>query len=84
MQFRLHIDVPLGVNEEEAMQKAQYFMKFVFSDDDQLERMREHFKLSQLNYRLGHDEDRQKSNYLKKTENGHVTNKKIRIDFSSD
>ena len=72
------------MDEEEATQKAEYFMKFVFSDDDQAERMRKNFNLTQLNYRLGHDEDRQKSNYLKKTENGHVTNKKIRIDFSSD
>ena len=31
---------------------------------------------------LGHDEDRQKSNYLDKNENGHVTNKKSRISLS--
>jgi len=38
--------------------------------------------VDQVNYRLGHDEDRQKSNYLNKTESGHVTNKKSRLTFS--
>ena len=32
-----------------------------------------------INFRLGHDDDRQKSNYLIKNENGHVANKKSRI-----
>jgi hypothetical protein len=32
-----------------------------------------------INYRLGHDDDRQKSNYLDKNENGHVSNKKSKI-----
>jgi hypothetical protein len=35
--------------------------------------------VEQVNYRLGHDEDRQKSNYLLKNENGHVSNKKCHI-----
>jgi hypothetical protein len=35
--------------------------------------------IEQINYRLGHDDDRQKSNYLLKNENGHVANKKNRI-----
>jgi hypothetical protein len=34
-----------------------------------------------MNYRLGNDEDRQKSNYLKKDEEGHVNNKKTRLTF---
>jgi len=38
--------------------------------------------VEQINYRLGHDEDRQKSNYLDKNENGHVTNKKSRISLT--
>ncbi len=37
------------------------------------------FGVEQVNYRLGHDEDRQKSNYLIKNENGHVSNKKCHI-----
>jgi len=35
--------------------------------------------VKEINYRLGHDEDRQKSNYFTKNENGHVNNKKSKI-----
>jgi hypothetical protein len=38
--------------------------------------------ISEVNYRLGHDEDRQKSNYLLKTPSGHVVNKKSRIELA--
>ena len=38
----------------------------------------------QMNYRLGHDEDRQKSNYLMKNEEGHVNNKKCRLTFNDN
>jgi hypothetical protein len=34
---------------------------------------------TQVNYRLGDDTDRQKSNYLVLTPSGHVTNQKCRI-----
>ena len=35
-----------------------------------------------MNYRLGNDEDRQKSNYFMKDEEGHVNNKKTRLTFT--
>ena len=60
-QYRLHIDVPLGTDEEDAIPE-----------------------ISGMNYRLGHDEDRQKSNYLMKNEEGHVNNKKNRLTFSKE
>ena len=66
--YRLHIDIPLGSDEEEAIKQAK--LKTIVGG------------VEQVNYRLGHDEDRQKSNYLNKTENGHVTNKKTRLTFS--
>ena len=73
MQYRLHIDIPLGHDEEEAIELSKKLVS-------------EGFKLpaevKTINYRLGHDEDRQKSNYLIKNENGHVSNKKTRIDIS--
>lgn len=84
MQFRLHIDIPLGIDEEEAIKKAKYFMNFRFSDHDAKETLLNNFNIEQVNYRLGHDEDRQKSNYLKKTDSGHVTNKKCRMDFVNE
>lgn len=34
-----------------------------------------------INYRLGNDEDRQKSNYLNINENGHASNKKSIIEL---
>jgi len=82
MQFRLHIDIPLGGDEEQAIKKAEYFMNFCFADVDQKEKLNKLFHINQVNYRLGHDEDRQKSNYMNKTESGHVTNKKIRLVLS--
>lgn len=42
------------------------------------------YKYKQLNYRLGHDEDRQRSNYYVKDSKGHVTHKKCIVDFSED
>jgi hypothetical protein len=35
--------------------------------------------IEEINYRLGHDDDRQKSNYFIKDANGHVNNKKSKI-----
>jgi hypothetical protein len=39
--------------------------------------------VEEINYRLGHDDDRQKSNYFHKNENGHVNNKKSKITIPS-
>ena len=43
----------------------------------------ERTNIDQINYRLGHDDDRQKSNYFHKNENGHVNNKKSKITIPS-
>jgi hypothetical protein len=40
--------------------------------------------VEEINYRLGHDDDRQKSNYFHKNENGHVNNKKSKIVVPKD
>ncbi len=69
MQYRLHIDIPLGIDEEQAIEMSRRIVST----------LRVPSGVSQINYRLGHDEDRQKSNYLDKNENGHVSNKKIKI-----
>jgi hypothetical protein len=71
-QYRLHIDVPLRVSENEAIKIANLFVEYL-STMPPLE------NVSEINYRLGHDDDRQKSNYLTKNENGHVNNKKSKI-----
>ena len=84
-QYRLHIDIPLGGNEEEAIYKAnllvQEFFKLNQSTAGNL--IRDKYEIEKASYRLGHDEDRQKSNYLDKNENGHVSNKKTTIDLIS-
>ena len=77
--YRLHIDIPIDTNEEEAI----YIAEAMISTISQHVRLRSQInaQITGMNYRLGHDEDRQKSNYLLKDENGHVNNKKIRLTF---
>ena len=73
-QYRLHIDIPMPFTEEEAMKASQlivnYINNMILIDKTNIE---------EINYRLGHDDDRQKSNYFIKNENGHVNNKKSKI-----
>jgi hypothetical protein len=54
----------------------------ILSDD-----MQQHFKsvnIEQINYRLGHDEDRQKSNYLMMDDNGHCSTKKTKVRITTE
>jgi hypothetical protein len=82
--FRLFIDIPISaINTEHAVEQAQTLVNKMILGDD----MQQHFKsvnIEQINYRLGHDEDRQKSNYLIMNENGHCSNKKSKIVLTSE
>ena len=81
MQYRLHIDIPLGDNEEQAVATANLLIDWCFHDDrHQVDKMKIH-GVSKVNYRLGYDDDRQKSNYLDKNENEHVSTRKSRIQL---
>jgi len=81
-QYRLHIDIPLGTDENAAVYKSKLLVQeFLSSHRDSLGHLNEKYDIEELNYRLGRDEDRQKSNYLDKNENGHVSNKKCKIDY---
>jgi hypothetical protein len=40
--------------------------------------------IDQINYRLGHDDDRQKSNYFITNATGHVNNKKSKIVLTKE
>ena len=73
--FRLHIDIPLPHTEEEAVKMSKDIIATLNSNK---------LEVDCINYRLGHDDDRQKSNYLDKNENGHVSNKKGKILFKKD
>jgi hypothetical protein len=72
--YRLHIDIPMPFTEEEALKKSEMLIAFL-----QNTVLIEKIEIDQINYRLGHDDDRQKSNYFMKDENGHVNNKKSKI-----
>ena len=75
-QYRLIIDIPLGDNEEKAVSASHLIMSRFLSDEKSFVDMTP--TVEEVNYRLGYDEDRQRSNYLIKNENGHVSNKKIK------
>jgi len=72
--YRLHIDIPMPFSEEEALKKSETVIAFL-----QNTILIEKLEIDQINYRLGHDDDRQKSNYFMKDANGHVNNKKSKI-----
>ena len=76
-QYRLHIDIPMPFTEEEAL-KASETIVGAINNMILIERT----NISEINYRLGHDDDRQKTNYFMKNENGHVNNKKSKIDLT--
>ena len=77
-QYRLHIDIPMPFTEEEAIKKANMIIELFMKSN-----LVESLGIEDVNYRLGHDDDRQKSNYMLKNENGHVNNKKCKISFPS-
>jgi hypothetical protein len=60
--------------EEEAL-KASELIVGVINNSILIDKV----NIQEINYRLGHDDDRQKSNYFMKNENGHVSNKKCKI-----
>ena len=78
MPYRLHIDIPLNMSEEEALIASQQILG-ILADVDTDAIILNAIGVEEINYRLGHDDDRQKSNYLMKNENGHVNNKKSKI-----
>ena len=78
MPYRLHIDIPLNMTEEEAIIASKQILG-ILADFDTDAIILNAIGIDEINYRLGHDDDRQKSNYFMKNENGHVNNKKSTI-----
>ena len=78
MPYRLHIDIPLNMTEEEALIASQQILG-ILADEETDALILNAIGVEEINYRLGHDDDRQKSNYFQKNENGHVNNKKSKI-----
>ena len=83
MPYRLHIDIPLNMSEEEALIASQQILG-ILADVDTDALILNAIGVEEINYRLGHDDDRQKSNYFLKDTNGHVNNKKSKIVVPKD
>jgi hypothetical protein len=78
MPYRLHIDIPLNMSEEEALVASEQILGLLAEEETDAIILNA-IGVEEINYRLGHDDDRQKSNYFIKNENGHVNNKKSKI-----
>lgn len=82
--YRLFIDIPISaVNTEEAVQRAQHLVNALLLSDDATVDLRA-VNIEQINYRLGHDEDRQKSNYFILDDKGHCSNKKCKVNLKEE
>lgn len=79
--YRLHIDIPLPLSEEAAAALSRAVVEAFVRESSALLRDAE---VAEVNYRLGHDDDRQRSNYLEKTPSGHVVNRKSRIPLQKE
>ncbi len=83
MPYRLHIDIPLNMTEEQAIIASQQILG-ILAEEETDALILNAIGVEEINYRLGHDDDRQKSNYFHKNENGHVNNKKSKIVVPKD
>lgn len=84
--FRLHIDIEIPENksgegpcsEQDAIATSKKIVEYLIDNYHSAKVLRE-LNIENVSYRLGHDMDKQKSNYFKKNANGHVDNKKSKI-----
>ena len=83
MQYRMYIDIPLGNDQKDAIKAVKQIAHRHFSDIDAQIKIKNlsDGKVRKINYRLGHDEDREKSNYLTMDDDGDVNTKKNQIYF---
>jgi len=71
------MDFPLTTVENGSIASTEVFLNFLQNHKQELIDM----GITDINYRLGNDNDRQKSNYMIRNENGHIANKKSRINL---
>ena len=76
--YRLHIDIPMPFNENDAKDFSLAIVSML--NKEKITSM----GIDQINYRLGHDDDRQKSNYFITNATGHVNNKKSKIVLNKE
>jgi hypothetical protein len=59
--YRLHIDIPLGEDEDKAIYKSKLLIQeFLTSHRGSIEHLNEKYDVENLNYRLGHDGEKTK------------------------
>lgn len=73
--YRLFIDIPLPFSQEDAIRTAKLIMQMLEKEHAAFHSM----NVDQINYRLGHDEDRQTRNYFMIDNMGHASTKKSKI-----
>jgi hypothetical protein len=78
--FRMFIDFPISTDEESSVQVAKQFVQIMEQNADFFAQ----HGIVKIGYRLGNDEDRQKSNYLDKNLNGHVSSRKLALDIPTN
>jgi hypothetical protein len=77
--YRLFIDYPIAASStEEAVSIASKILAEVAASEEAKMKISA-LGLDQINYRLGHDEDRQNRNYFVITDSGHASTKKTKI-----
>jgi hypothetical protein len=82
--YRLFIDIPISASStEEAVEVGKQIMYSTIENEGMKNNLRI-LGVEQVNYRLGHDEDRQKSNYFIVNDKGHCSNKKSRVVLNDD
>ena len=72
-QYRLHIDMPLGTDENAALDKANAVMKRLLEDQNKQYLTVQEIPL--VNYRVGHDQDLYRTNHLIENKSGYQHNK---------
>ena len=72
--FRLHIDIPLNNDLEDCIVTVEHIVEY-------LKQMEKIEGVEYFQYKLSHDLDRANKNYLDINENGHCSNKKLRVDW---
>ncbi len=73
--YRLFIDIPINQSEEDAVLTSRRIIGLLETESSRIKCE----GVDAVNFRLGHDSDRQKSNYLEINNNGHCSNKKTKM-----
>lgn len=77
--FRLHIDIPVGDDQQAAIAAAKILVGVFTKEIEKATGYDECKAIREFGYRLLSDSDRGSANYLDINENGHARNKKLKV-----